>query len=385
MKKSGLIAIILLIIFGQCTEEKKEVNKRNPGYPVQVEFINGIKTVMNPNFPRDGRINYKIANVIILGDERAPEEGKLFFPYDIRVDSHYQIYVLDAEDVNIKIYDKNGIWLRNVGRRGQGPGEFTTISDFDVSHDGKIFILDTQQYRVLILNPDGTSDSSFMVKGSCLRLKVDKKGHVYLQQNISFIRKGDYGSHDMEMILKRTDTKGKSLFEYGRFHYLKFVWSPKRTERGTRIISHQSREAHTTVWIVGKGGKLYVGYSGDYLVTVLDRRGKPSFKFGRKFTPIKHPFYSPDLAHPKDYPAFYSRYLFIDDEENLWLKQYEENDKLGHLYDVFSKDGIFIRQAVVPERILHYQNGKAYTIVETKSGEYVAKCYKLQEVKTTGS
>jgi hypothetical protein len=384
MKKSGIIAVIILLIFGQCVKEKREADKKNLGYPVQIEFINGIKTVMNPNYSRDGRTNYKIGNVITLGDERAPEEGKLFFPYDIQVDSQDQIYVLDAEDVNIKMYDKNGIWLRNYGRRGQGPGEFTTISDFAVSHDGKIFILDTQQHRVLVLKPDGTSDSSFMVKGSCLRLKVDERGQVYLQQNISFIRKGDYGSYDMEMILKRTDANGKNLFEYGRFPYLRFVWGPKKTERGTRIIPHQSREAHTTVWIVGKDNRLYVGNSGNYLITVLNRKGKPLFKFGREFTQIKHPLYNPDLAHPKYYPAFYSRYFFIDDDENLWLKQYNEN-KIDHIYDVFSKDGIFVHQAVVPERIFRYQNGKVYTIIESESGEYMAKCYKLLDVKSSES
>lgn len=379
MNKTGVIAIILLLFCLQCSKNKERSDVNNSGYPIREDIIEGVKTVMNPDFPQDGRINYKIANVITLGNRRGPEEGKLFFPYDMRVDSEDQIYVLDAEDVVIKIYDRNGIWLRNVGRRGQGPGEYITISDFEVSHDGKIFILDTQQHRVLIFRPDGTFDSSFLVKGSCLRLKVDEKLQVYLQQNISFTRKGTYGSHEMEMILKRTDSKGKKLFEYGRFPYRKFVWRPRKTTQGIRITSHESREAHTTVWFVGKSGKLYVGYSGDYLVTVLDARGKPLLKFGRTFTPIKHPLYSPDLAHPKYYPAFYSRYVFIDNEENLWLKQYHESDKTEHLYDVFSKEGIFIRQAIVPERIFQFQNGKAYTILELESGDYVAKCYKLVE------
>jgi len=385
MKKTGIIVVILLLACVYCTRMEKEADTKKPGYPAQEDIIDGIKTVMNPDFPQDGRINYRIADEIILGEEEGPEEGILFFPYDIRVDSQDQIYVLDAEDVVIKIYDRNGIWIRNVGRKGQGPGEYMDISDFEVSHDGRIFILDAQQHRVSILRPDGTFDSSFLVKGYFFRLKVDKKEQVYLQQNISFTQKGNSGSHEMEMILKRTDSKGKYLFEYGRFPYLKFVWRPRKTAQGIRVTSHWSREAHTTVWIVGKGGQLYVGYSEDYLVTVLDRRGKPLFKFGREFTPIKHPLYNPDLAHPKYYPAFYSRYLFIDDEENLWLKQYNENDKTNHLYDVFSPEGIFIRQAVVPEKILRYQNGKAYSIVELESGIYAAKCYKLTEDKSLES
>lgn len=41
------------------------------------------------------------------------------------------------------------------------------------------------------------------------------------------------------------------------------------------------------------------------------------------------------------------------------------------------ENGIFIRQAIVPERIIRYQNGKVYTVVETADGDRVAKCYKL--------
>jgi hypothetical protein len=379
MNITGVISIILLLFCLQCKKDQEKSDTYNSGYPHREDIIGGVKTIMNPDFPQEGLINYKAANAFTIGDKIGFEDGRLLFPYDIRVDSKDQIYVLDAEDADIKIYDRNGVWLRNVGRKGQGPGEYMTISDFDVSHDGRIYILDTQQHRVLIFRPDGTFDSSFFVEGSCLRLKVDEKWQVYLQQNISFIRKGTYGSHKMEIILKRTDSKGNKLFEYGRFPYVKSVWRPKKTTQGIRTTSHQSREAHTTVWFVGKSSKLYVGYSGDYLVTVLNRGGKPLFKFGREFTPIKHPLYSPDLAHPKDYPAFYSRYVFIDNEENLWLKQYHKNDQTKHLYDVFSKDGIFIRQAIVPERIFQFQNGKAYTIVESEGGDYMAKCYELVE------
>jgi hypothetical protein len=384
MKKSVIFVTIILLLFGQCANKGEEEAKKNLGYPIRKDIIQGIKTVMNPDYPRDGLFTYRMADVITLGREGEPNDGILFFPYIIRVDPIGNIYVLDAEDVNIKIYDRNGRWIRNVGRRGQGPGEYTNLSDFDVSIDGRIFILDTQQHCMLILKPDGTFDSRILLKGSCLRLKVDSIGQVYLQQNISFIRKGDHGSYEMEMILKRIDSRGKNLFEYGKFPYSKVVWGPKKTERGIRIVSHRSREAHSTVWIVGKEDQLFVGYSGNYLITVFDRKGKPLFRFGREFNQVKHPLFNPDLAHPRHYPAFYSRYLFIDDEGNLWLKQYDENEKTDHLYDVFSRDGIFIRQAVVPERIFLYQNGKAYTIVESESGEYVAKCYKLVEVKSSG-
>lgn len=375
MKKTGMIVVILLLACVYCTRKQEETDTKKPEYPAREDTIDGIKSVMNPDFPQDGRINYRIADIFTLGEEEGPEEGILFLPYDIRVDSQDYIYVVDAEDMNIKVYDQSGNWIRNVGRRGQGPGEYTRISDFDVSQDGRIFISDIRQHRVSILRADGTFVSSFLVKRGCDRLRVDEAGRIYLQQFISYKPVGTSGEKDEEMIIKRTDSRGKNPFEYGKFPAGKFVWRSKTT-------GHVSQYAHTTVWIVNKSDRLYLGYSRDYLITVLDKKGKPLFKFGREFTPIKHPLYSPDLAHPEYYPAFYSKNLFFDDYGNLWLKQYTEDDEIGHLYDVFSPDGIFIRQAVVPEKILRYQNGKAYSIVEFESGIRAVKCYKLIEDKS---
>jgi len=380
-----MIVVILLLACVYCTRMEEEEDTKKSGYPAREDIIDGIKTVMNPDFPRDGRINYRIADEIILGKEEGPEEGILFFPYDIRVDSQNYIYVVDAEDMNIKVYDQSGNWIRNVGRRGQGPGEYARINDFDVSQDGRIFISDIRQRRVSILRTDGTFVSSFLVKRGCDRLRVDETGRIYFQHFISYKPVGTSGEKDEEMIIKRTDSRGKNPFEYGKFPAGKFVWRPKSVSGMIQVTGHVSQDAHTTVWIVNKSGRLYLGYSRDYLITILDKKGKPLFKFGREFTPIKHPLYNPDLAHPEYYPAFHSKNLFFDDEGNLWLKQYTKNDKADHLYDVFSKDGIFIRQAVVPEKILRYQNGKAYTIVESESGEYVAKCYKLIENKSLES
>jgi hypothetical protein len=155
-----------------------------------------------------------------------------------------------------------------------------------------------------------------------------------------------------------------------------------KSAAGTRIQNDFSLDAHTTVWIPSGIGRLYIGYSRDYLISVLDKKGTPIFKFGREFERIKHPEYSPDLAHPKHYPAFNSRYLFFDDNGNLWLKQYMKSKEPEHVYDVFSPEGIYIQQAVVPMRIYQIHRGIAYTILRYEERVYEAKRFKLS---TTGS
>jgi hypothetical protein len=96
---------------------------------------------------------------------------------------------------------------------------------------------------------------------------------------------------------------------------------------------------------------------------------------------LKHPHYSPDRAHPEFYPAFYDRYYFFDDDNNLWLRQYtaEEDVDLG-IYDVFSSDGIYLKQLHLPHHLYEFKNGRAYTILRTEEDFIIVKCFKLVEV-----
>ena len=374
-----MITTVFLLLFISCARNQKEADLNKTGYPVQEEIVDGIKTIMNPDFPRDGQIKYKMADVITLGGEEGPEEGMLFYPYKIRVDTQNNIYVLDIQDKKIKIYDDKGNWVHNIGGRGQGPGEFMAIGDFDVSHDCRIFVSDLRQSRISILRTDGSFLSSFIMR-SCERLRVDEQGQIYLQQFISSMKTVSSDSRDYEIFIKRVDSKGKNLYEFGKFKDRKFVQITKIVNGETHVSRHFSPEGHITVWIVGKNCRLFLGYSRDYIFTVLNKNGKSLFKFGRKLIPILHPLYSPDLAHPRYYPAFYdSRYLFFDDENNLWLRQYTQSEHDGRVYDVFSPEGIFIWKALVPATILCYQDGKAYSIVELDSGLYETTCYKLIE------
>jgi len=136
---------VLLLLCISCARNQKEADLNKSEYSIQEKIVDGIKTIMNPDFPRDGQIKYKMADVITLGGDEYPEEGMLFYPYKIRVDSQNNVYVLDIQDKKIKVYDDKGNWIRNFGGRGQGPGEFMAVGDFDVSYDGRIFVSDLRQ------------------------------------------------------------------------------------------------------------------------------------------------------------------------------------------------------------------------------------------------
>jgi sugar lactone lactonase YvrE len=153
--------------------------------------------------------------------------------------------------------------------------------------------------------------------------------------------------------------------------------------KGGSIVT-MAREAATTGWGVDRNGRLYAGYNEKYELGVWDPEGTLLFRFGRKFEPVKNPLSKPSAGRtlaartqPGNLPAFNPDFFF-DDDGNLWLPLYRAGDKDPFLYDVFSPDGIYLKQIAAPFRIYQVRGGKAYAIVESEEGFRVLKCFRLE-------
>ncbi len=72
------------------------------------------------------------------------------------------LFVLDSEDEEIKVFSKGGGFLYAFGKKGQGPGEFQMPSDIDILGD-QIFVSDGANRRVQVLDKKGAYCWSFKV------------------------------------------------------------------------------------------------------------------------------------------------------------------------------------------------------------------------------
>ncbi|MBN1271612.1 MAG: hypothetical protein JXB26_05020 [Candidatus Aminicenantes bacterium] len=61
-------------------------------------------------------------------------------PRDINTDSKGNIFVLDYRESTIKKYDPNGNHIINIGREGQGPGEFENPRAMSITAQDEIFV-----------------------------------------------------------------------------------------------------------------------------------------------------------------------------------------------------------------------------------------------------
>jgi len=114
-----------------------------PVYSQDIENIDGVKYVHNDK-PKWGE-NSKVAleHVVTIGGIDVVDEDYLMFDIlDLDQDREGNIYVVDTGNRRIQKYDKNGKYLKTIGRRGQGPDEFEFPKFICINPTGKIYIND---------------------------------------------------------------------------------------------------------------------------------------------------------------------------------------------------------------------------------------------------
>ena len=206
-----------------------------------------------------------------------------------------------------------------------------------------------------------------------MMIRADKNNSIYFEKSYM-----DMEKEMRTMSIHRYNTEGEETLNYGNFK----VVQPVITRRGKgSITSLTSRVASTTVWTIDREGKLYAGFGDEYLISVYDPDGKLSIQFGREYTPIPNKNFG-NPAQPEFVGVFnvITRHWLFDETGNIWIEipHKEELEKPEEIiYDVFSPDGIYLKQISVKHRFLEMKKGKAYSVVETEEGFRVIKRFKL--------
>ena len=98
------------------------------------------------------------------------------------------IYVFDSQVPVLRKYDARGKFVRNLGRKGQGPGEYLSGGGLAVAPDGKVYLWDTGTWRINVYSPAGelvTSHATPSAMGANVRfmtsgaLRLDPAGNLY--------------------------------------------------------------------------------------------------------------------------------------------------------------------------------------------------------------
>jgi hypothetical protein len=108
------------------------------------------------------------------------------------------IYVFDRQVPALRKYDSKGKFVRTLGRKGQGPGEYLSGGGLAVLPDGKVLLWDTGTWRINVYSPEGEyirslpTPSGFTGTGTLVTsrsLLVDSAGAIYVKRILRMPRR----------------------------------------------------------------------------------------------------------------------------------------------------------------------------------------------------
>lgn len=79
----------------------------------------------------------------------------------------------------ISVFDRNGKFLRTIGKAGTGPGEFRTPHALEFDSQGRLIVADRHNHRIQILTKDGKFIREYPDFGRTSGLAIDKNDVIY--------------------------------------------------------------------------------------------------------------------------------------------------------------------------------------------------------------
>lgn len=133
----------------------------------KVETRDGVRIVHNPKegiWQKSPKL--KLDKVLEIGDIEALNEDVAFYmPLDIALDAEGNLYVLDTGNHRIQKFSPDGEYLRTIGRKGQGPGEFNFPGSLDIDEQGNLVVASPYTKRIQIINPEGQEIHGITITG----------------------------------------------------------------------------------------------------------------------------------------------------------------------------------------------------------------------------
>lgn len=375
INKTKSVSIILffssLMMLVSCQKQKAE-------WKGTIEEVDGVTVVKNPKEPMYGEDVFNVEEELTIESEEG-EEGFMFLNIlNLVVDEEENIYVCDRKAAHIIVFDKNGDFLRTIGKKGQGPGEMRYPQDIQVFPQRELMVNDRGQARIHFFSLNGEYIRGFSTSqlNSFRRPKVDSHGNMVAVFRIS----GD----ERRSVLKKFTSDLSPVFTIAT---QPFVSKPPTIEY------FWMRRLTNLVWNVTVEDDIIWGVTTKYEIFVLNTEGNLINKIVREYDGIKitekekeklikdrfgdrpvHP--SITLKFPNRYPPFIR--FTCDEEGRIFVQTYEKTeDGERDYYDVFDSEGKYIARISLKFRPMVWKNNKLFTIEEDEDGFQFVKRYRV--------
>ena len=293
--------------------------------------------IENPAKPLSGNAG----RVVTLKEEVRIEDtgGGFFFknPYAIRVSPKGDIFIKDGQQQALQ-FDSRGRFVRNLFKKGQGPGELTSILDIWASRD-RLFLLGDPP-KILVYDHDGN-----LVKELSLR-DLGRAQFVQADTGSLLIKKSGWpdpsagvGLRDIPQDIIEIAPDGTTAKSIGSFPIRGFVQVYKGGATG--MTTWNQLQAVSL-----DGNTLFLNHTPEYLVETFVRdKGVVVRRFKRPYSRVKRSGGGvsepggPEPPPPKFQPDIYALHVV---DGKLWVQTSTVVAGNGILFDVYDTEGRYL-------------------------------------------
>ena len=270
------------------------------------------------------------------------ESNSIYNVSDLCTDSDKNIFLIDQKNLSVKKFDSNGKYIKQFGRKGKGPGEFTFPTMIRSGRKNEIIIYDMSLRNFNVFSKTGTYLQTHNFGKMVENFYINKNGEYYLQVPIWETKLLD---------------KGQTVYKFERYSSnLKFISTVYEAKIKDRIFEKNNESVNIITyrfspsikWRVLSNGSLIIAQNDSEEIVMLDSKGKVlnKLKHGleRKKTKLFHlrnyysyaidfenapqKFLEDIMANKKDYaeylPFFHN--IFIAGEDKIFLQTYNETE-----------------------------------------------------------
>lgn len=322
----------------------------------------GTVVVSNPKAPVYQTGLLSLREDLTIGDTLGSEEYMFSNIRQLVVSGTGDIYVLDSKESHIKVFDKEGIYIHTIGKRGQGPGELDNARLISINND-RLVVTESGR-RLSFFDLDGTFQRNIPTGDkTILWTMIDSKGKLML----------------MTAIFSETSRYNVAVYDQN----LNLLYDIASTP--TPVPQAYDPFLPIAYQIIDYSDHIIYGYPERYEIDIFSPEGKKVRRILRDYDPV--PISEKELAErtegmppgikldPSKYHSAFGRF-FPDDEGRLYVQTWKK-DGTDFFYDIFDRQGRYLLQTKIPERPFICRGGKLYCVVEDEEGYQQVKRYEM--------
>ncbi len=345
---------------------------------------------------QESQESVELVELWLMGDS---EDDDVLFRYiqDVAVDSRNRVYAADYGHKALSVFSDTGALLLEIGRAGQGPGEFESVNDVFVGAADTIFVWDFNQRRVSTFAPDGYGIvETVAVQGGLNTIPhylIGVTADAFVFGYIYGLKDGEDNQATRGVDVHLVDRKSGVILDHqalARFPDMSQLVDERKD--GSISVTRMPFRGKPQLDVSLKG-HIYLAHGEASTVAVASAEGVVLDTIKWSFDPV--PVTSSDYDDavkgrskryrslvrdrlPKTKPAF--QQLVVDDQERLWLQQNAPYGASVTTCVILKSDGTHVDTVDIPVNLHLWavRNDRAYGVLTAEDGKQMLVAYAIK-------